>query len=123
MTLRFIPPVPRRSLTQAFHANRHLWVRGTTLLSGLGLQATAGETPITVTEPTGVARADWPVTSGIPLPRGQVRHARHSALFDSDGKQVPLQAEVLGRWSAGSLRWLVIDFEAPLARRPRRAAP
>ena len=115
MTLRFIPPVPRRSLTQAFHANRHLWVRVTTLLIGLGLQATAGETPITVTEPTGVARADWPVTSGIPLPRGQVRHARHSALFNSDGKQVPLQAEVLGRWPDGSIRWLLIDFQATLA--------
>ena len=47
-------------------------------------QGTAGETTtvrLTVVEPSGVARSNWPVTSGVPLGRGVVRDGEQTALF------------------------------------------
>jgi len=89
------------------------------LLSSLA-QGTAGEPTtvrLTVAEPSGLARRNWPVTSGIPLGQGIVRDGEQAALFASDGLQIPLQTEVLSRWPDGSVRWLLLDFSIDLAAR------
>jgi len=67
-----------------------------------------------VTDYSGVNRIDWPVTSGIPLPKGAVKDERHIALYDSNGKEIPLQTTVLSRyWEAdSSIRWVLLDFRA-----------
>ncbi len=52
----------------------------------------------------------WPVTSGVPFPRGVLGSSRNVRLLDSAGKAVPLQAAVTGRWSDGSVKWLLLDF-------------
>ena len=98
-----------------------------TVLSGMLLflltslaQRTAGETTtvrLTVAEPSGGARSNWPVTSGVPLGQGIVRDGEQTALFAGDGLQIPLQTEVLSRWPDGSVRWLLLDFSIDLAAR------
>lgn len=74
----------------------------------------AAEVRLTVTEPTGVLRAGWPVTSGIPVAQGELYRHQHTALFDADGNEVPLQTEILSRWPDGSIRWLLLDFQVDL---------
>ena len=74
---------------------------------------------MTVREPAGVLREAWPVTSGVPIPRGRLRQARRVALRDAHGQAVPVQAEVLSRWPDGSVRWLLLDFQVDL--KPRAA--
>jgi len=77
--------------------------------------ADANEISLTVTEPSGVQRTLWPVTSGVPLAQGELRSDRRTALYDAEGQEVPLQTEVLSRWPDGSVRWLLLDFQVDLA--------
>jgi hypothetical protein len=84
-------------------------------LTGLTSSGRAQEVALTVTEPSGIERAGWPVTSGIPLAQAELRSHRHTALFDTDGLEVPLQTEVLSRWPDGTIRWLLLDFQVDLA--------
>ena len=77
--------------------------------------ALAGSVQLTVEEPSGVDREQWPVTSGIPLAAGELLEARQVALEAADGRAVPLQTEVLARWPDGSIRWLLLDFQLDLA--------
>jgi hypothetical protein len=76
--------------------------------------ADAAELRLTVDEPTGVRRAGWPVTSGVPLARGALSDERAAALFGEDGREIPLQATALARWPDGSIRWLLLDFSCDL---------
>ena len=82
--------------------------------------AWAGEVRLTVEEPSGVARQQWPVSSGIPLAQGALRDERAAALFDAAGKELPLQSESLARWPDGSIRWLLLDFQIDLAARDKK---
>ena len=91
--------------------------RGSMLFCLLGLLPACGwsaEIRLTVAEPSGVTRSSCPVTSGIPLRRGALRDADRVALFDGQGKPLPLQTEVLTRWPDGSIRWLLLDFPIDL---------
>jgi len=87
----------------------------TWLLVALPSVALGQEIHLTVKEPSGVARAGWPVTSGIPLAQGELRRDRHAALFDAGENELPLQTEALSRWPDGSIRWLLVDFQVDLA--------
>jgi len=87
-------------------------------LSFGSLSVAAAETTtvqLTVAEPSGAARSNWPVTSGIPLGQGIVRDGEQAALFAGDGLQILLQTEVLSRWPDGSARWLLLDFQIDIA--------
>jgi len=88
-------------------------------LFSLVSSAAGNSVNLTVQEPAGVARAGWPVTSGIPIARGtmQKQDVMHAALFAADGKEVPLQTEVLACWPDGSVRWLLLDFQIDLTAR------
>ena len=46
------------------------------LLSCLASSASPDEVALTVREPSGVLREAWPVTSGVPIPRGRRRGGR-----------------------------------------------
>jgi len=67
-----------------------------------------------VTDYSGVNRIDWPVTSGIPLPKGAVKDEQNIALFNSEGREILLQTSVLSRYweSDSSIRWVLLDFRA-----------
>jgi len=87
----------------------------------LAARAEAGaDVKLTVEEPTGVQRIAWPVTSGIPMARGALDDDKAAALFDSDGRNVPLQTEVLARWPDGSIRWLLLDFQVDLTAKEKK---
>jgi hypothetical protein len=52
----------------------------------------------------------WPVTSGVPFPKGVLGSARNLKLTAGDGKDVPLQVSATGHWPDGSVKWLLLDF-------------
>lgn len=80
----------------------------------------AADIPFTVEEPSGVPRRSWPVTSGIPLARGILFEAGNTTLLAEDHQPQPLQTDVLARWPDGSVRWLLLDFQADLAAKQKR---
>jgi hypothetical protein len=55
------------------------------------------------------------VTVGIPLPKGQVFNPAEIALYNESNDHIPLQSEVLARWSDGSVQWVLLDFLANVA--------
>jgi hypothetical protein len=81
----------------------------------------AGELSLTVEEPSGVDRSQWPVTSGIPFARGVLPDDQQAALFDDSGNELPLQTESLARWPDGSVRWLLLDFPIDLSANQKRS--
>ena len=74
------------------------------------------DVPITVTDHAGVARSAWPVSGGVPFPRGYLRTDAFDRLVltDAAGRVVPSfqPPVVLGRWPDGSVRWALLDFAA-----------
>ena len=67
---------------------------------------------LTVTEPAGVARINGPVTTGLPFPQGKLAKGTPLALLDAAGKAIPLQTRVLASWPDGSVKWVLLDFQA-----------
>jgi hypothetical protein len=53
-----------------------------------------------------------PVTCGVPWPRGMLRDPSYLVLRDDKGESVPLQTRIMDRWSDGSVRWLLLDWQA-----------
>ena len=85
-----------------------------TLLACAAFVATAamgGQVALTV-EWAGVGdgRA-FPVTGGLPVPRGALRDATTLRLT-AGGRAVPLQAQVLAWWPDRSVKWVLLDFQA-----------
>lgn len=72
--------------------------------------------PISVREPVGVARAQAPVSGGIPFGRGVLSAAQlgRMTLADAQGLRVKSfqPPVVLGSWPDGSVKWLLLDFLA-----------
>jgi len=54
----------------------------------------------------------FPVTSGVPFPRGVLSSDVHLRLLDARDQEVPLQTEVLARWLDGSVKWVLLDLQA-----------
>jgi hypothetical protein len=53
-----------------------------------------------------------PVRVGIPVPRGSMRDSLALQLFDPAGDEREVTGRAIDRWSDGSVRWLLIDFQA-----------
>lgn len=67
---------------------------------------------LTVAEPAGLARDNEPVTTGVPFAPGVLAKDVALALTDAAGKTVPLQTRVLQYWPDGSVKWVLLDFQA-----------
>lgn len=65
-----------------------------------------------VSETAGITRREYPLTRGVPLPQGAVLQASHLSLQDAQGRDVPVQLRVLGRWPDSSAKWVLLDFQA-----------
>ena len=66
-------------------------------------------------ERLGVERRAEPVTTGIPIPRGELKSATAARLLGPDGKRVRAQFRAAGLWRPDeSIRWLLVDFQADL---------
>ena len=63
-----------------------------------------------VSETAGMTRRKYPLTRGVPLPQGTRLEAL--SLQDAQGRAVPLQLRVLGRWPDDSAKWVLLDFQA-----------
>lgn len=96
------------------------WFAGV-LFSVAALSVSALEVKLAVEEPSGTARGGWPVTSGVPFAQGALPDAAHLTLLSGDGQPLPLQTDVLARWPDGSVRWLLVDFQADFAAKQRRS--
>lgn len=69
--------------------------------------------PLEIKDNAGVARTDWPVTSGVPLPPGLIAAPEELRLTDALGNELPCQFTVLSRhWATdNSIRWILLDFQ------------
>lgn len=76
--------------------------------------AAATRVDLVIDEPFADRKAAWPITTGVPFPRGKLANAEHCRLIDNQGQEQPLQARVAATWDAEqkSVRWLTIDFIA-----------
>lgn len=72
------------------------------------------QVPLAIRNPqdTGLT-GPFPVTSGVPFPRGALGSDLHLRLLDPQGQEIPVQTKVLGQWDDGSLKWVLLDFQAP----------
>lgn len=52
------------------------------------------------------------VTGGVPIPAGAAPAGSRFLLYDRDHRQVPCQHAVLASWKDGSVRWVLLDFQA-----------
>jgi hypothetical protein len=86
------------------------------MLLALCLQADAQATRVelVIDEPFAGRTVRWPVTTGVPFPRGALASAEQCRLVDDTGAEQPLQARAAATWDAqgSSVRWLTIDFLA-----------
>lgn len=68
---------------------------------------------LTIVEPAGVNRPHWPVTCGVPFPKGLVQGLDQLRLLGPDGRALPAQWAELGHWQEdGSLRGVACSFVA-----------
>ena len=107
-------PPQVRLLSDVVSSSNRLCSAALTIILLLGTPVCAREVALTIQEPSGSARRDWPVTSGVPLVQGDLKDAEATALFTDGGREVSLQTEVLSRWPDGSVRWLLLDFQVDL---------
>ena len=54
-----------------------------------------------------------PLKIAVPFPKGKLL-SDSVAAFGEDGRPLPSQAEVTGRWPDGSIRWLLVSMLSPL---------
>ena len=91
------------------------------LLIGLNSASSLAVTrvPLVINESFADRAVPWPVTTGVPFPRGALKKAENCRLVDDTGKEQPLQATVAATWDAEktSIRWLTIDFVAQPGRK------
>ena len=82
---------------------------------GFGFPASAAtRVDLVIDEPVANRDVPWPVTTGVPFPRGELQSVENCRLIDDTGNPQALQAKVAATWDAArsSIRWLTIDFVA-----------
>jgi YetA-like protein len=67
---------------------------------------------IIIEESIGEARNSEPLRVGLPFAMGELDCFDEIALLDAGGDLVPVQATTLGRWKDGSVKWVLLDFNA-----------
>ncbi len=77
-----------------------------------------GVVPISVQDPNAFAVEDWPITTGIPFPRGCLGSPDHVRLM-SEGREVPAQVRLTARWPDGCVKWLLVTFQAAVSAETR----
>lgn len=125
------PPGRRNPSTAIFSPEgraRWLWLPAAFLavaVLAIGLANEARAEPavtrveLHIDEPHTGRTVPWPVTTGVPFPRGGLRDAAHCRLVDDRGTEQPLQTRVAATWDqdATSIRWLTVDFISQPGRR------
>lgn len=68
--------------------------------------------PIFIEESAGIDRPKEPVSFGIPFPKGALVRIERLVLRELTGEQLRLQTQPLATWPDGSLKWVLVDFQA-----------
>jgi hypothetical protein len=71
--------------------------------------------PIVIEEYAGIDRNHEPVTLGAPIPRGSLVDGGPLVLLDPEFGEIPVQTATLAKWPDGSVKWLLIDFQATIS--------
>ena len=71
--------------------------------------------PLEFTHDTARHPKRWPVTRGVPVPEGTLPATDGLHVLNPGGARVPAQFRVLGRWPDGSVKWVLVDFQADAA--------
>ena len=64
---------------------------------------------LTIDDPAGL-KADWPLTAGVPFPKGALKSEANVRLVDGAGKEAPCQVDKTATWLDGSVRWVLVSF-------------
>ncbi len=70
---------------------------------------------LTIEEPTGVRRENWPVRRGVPFPKAALNSPDHLRLIGPGGDEHPCEVEEAARWPDGSVKWALLDFPVTIA--------
>ena len=70
------------------------------------------QVPLTLENGIPYPRCGWPVTSGIPFPKGELASTEQIRILNPDGAEIPSQAAPLTKWLDGSIKWALLDFQA-----------
>ena len=73
------------------------------------------EVPLSVRETAGIDRHQWPMRTGVPLPKGSAKSVEKLQILDSQGRFVPALFSVANRWEDGSIQWVHCDFAATVS--------
>jgi len=69
---------------------------------------------LSLREPSGVPRQQYPVTCGVPFPQGMLADVDAIRLMDKNS-ELPLQAARTCAWQDGSVRWALLDFQVDVS--------
>ncbi len=69
---------------------------------------------ILVNSPDNQNRVREPLTVGVPWPQAMLRNSSPLVMWNEHQQQLALQTTILDRWKDGSIRWLLVDFQADL---------
>ncbi len=112
---RLAPGTPATVYVAHIHQNREVksellsFVAGPLVFQG---RTRPFRVELTVPEPSGIPRKNWPVRSGVPFARGVLADAKDVRLVDAEGFTKPSAREVFSRWPDGSVKWLICSFPA-----------
>ena len=79
-----------------------------------------GAVEVFLWEPSGVNRPQWPITFGVPFPKGALADKDQIRLRDGD-RELAVASRVTAQWPDGSVRWLLLDFQVDLLGNGRRS--
>ncbi len=77
------------------------------------MSTTANPITLSIREPLGLSRPNYPVTMGVPFPQGILKSTENLRL-EANGQAVPLQAKTTANWPDGSIKWVLLDFQLDL---------
>lgn len=67
--------------------------------------------PLQIQNPLDVDAVNWPVTGGVPFPKGTLGSGDDLRLVQA-GQEIPIQVEETGTWPDGSLKWVLLTLLA-----------
>jgi len=88
-------------------------------LCALVAPAEAGETVLKIHPQGAPLKGTWPITGGVPFKAGDLKDPSAVRLLAPDGQEAPLQVRQTARWPDGSVKWVLLDFDAVLADPPK----
>lgn len=74
-------------------------------------QARTTDVPLVVRNPHTFDAVDWPVTGGVPFPRGVLGNAENVRVT-LNGQEIAAQIKPTGTWPDGSIKWVLVTLLA-----------